>query len=427
MTPIHGPGRRWPKTFVAAFALVAGIGTGYLTIAADPASAECSSYPTTYDPYVVQTVYRVGRNLGVSEKVMLAGFEAGWVESRMNNLDCGDRDSLGVFQQRPSQGWGTPEQIMNVRYAATRFFTPAMTVAVQHPTYTAGQIAQAVQISAFPERYDQAQGTALSLIAVAKKLGTPARDFDGDGRADFLARRADSGNLYLYRGSGSGGISSYLLLGNFSAFDIIVPVGDFNRDGHADLVARRGDSGNLYLYRGNGAGGLWAAVQIASNWGGFSSLIGVGDWDGDGKVDLVGRSRASGILYLYRGNGSNGFHSFVTLSSSNWSIFSHLSGAGDFDGDGNPDLIARRGDSGNVYLYRGGDLGGLQPATLLGNWGTINSMVGGGDFTNDGRTDVITRSVASSLLYLYRGNGSGGVLAQVQFSNGNWSNFNLIS
>ena len=134
MTPIHGPGRRWPKTFVASFALVAGIGTGDLTIAADPASAECSSYPTTYDPYVVQTVYRVGRNLGVSEKVMLAGFEAGWVESRMNNLDCGDRDSLGVFQQRPSQGWGTPEQIMNVRYAATRFFTPAMTVAVQHPT-----------------------------------------------------------------------------------------------------------------------------------------------------------------------------------------------------------------------------------------------------------------------------------------------------
>ena len=104
MTPIHGPGRRWPKTFVAAFALVAGIGTGYLTIAADPASAECSSYPTTYDPYVVQTVYRVGRNLGVSEKVMLAGFEAGWVESRMNNLDCGTGTHSGSSSSGPRKG-----------------------------------------------------------------------------------------------------------------------------------------------------------------------------------------------------------------------------------------------------------------------------------------------------------------------------------
>jgi hypothetical protein len=218
-----------------------------------------------------------------------------------------------------------------------------------------------------------------------------------------------------------------MLLGNFSAFDIIIPVGDFNRDGHSDFIARRGDSGNLYLYRGNGAGGLLAAVQIASNWGGFRSLTGVGDWDGDGKVDIIGRSEASGILYLYRGNGSNGFHSFAALSSSDWRIFSHVAGAGDFDGDGNPDLLARRGDSGNVYLYRGGDQGGLQAGTLVGNWGGINSVVSGDDFTSDGRPDVITRSIASSLLYLYRGNGSGGVLPQVQFSNGNWSSFNLLS
>jgi hypothetical protein len=118
---------------------------------------------------------------------------------------------------------------------------------------------------------------------------------------------------------------------------------------------------------------------------------------------------------------------FITLSSSNWSIFSHLAGVGDFNGDGNPDLLARRSDSGNVYLYRGGDQGGLQAATPVGDFGGINIMIGGDDFTGDGRTDVITRSVASSLLYLYRGNGGGGVASQVQFSNGNWSNFNLLS
>ena len=42
-------------------------------------------------------------------------------ESGIRNLDYGDRDSLGVFQQRPSQGWGTPEQVMNVPHATTSF------------------------------------------------------------------------------------------------------------------------------------------------------------------------------------------------------------------------------------------------------------------------------------------------------------------
>jgi hypothetical protein len=51
--------------------------------------------PPTHDLEVTKTVYTVGLRLGVSDKVMLAGFEAGWVESHMNNLRCGDRDSLG--------------------------------------------------------------------------------------------------------------------------------------------------------------------------------------------------------------------------------------------------------------------------------------------------------------------------------------------
>src|SRR5688500_16166036 len=56
----------------------------------------CSSFPSVADPNVLKTVYEVGLGLNVTSRVMLAGFEAGWVESRMNNLPCGDRDSLGV-------------------------------------------------------------------------------------------------------------------------------------------------------------------------------------------------------------------------------------------------------------------------------------------------------------------------------------------
>ncbi|RBM12710.1 peptidoglycan-binding protein [Streptomyces sp. PT12] len=126
--------------------------------------------PAEPDPEVLGIVYRTGVELGVSDKVLLAGFEAGVVESNMNNLDCGDRDSLGVFQQRPSQGWGTPEQIMDVSYASNAFFTPAIEVAANNPDLTAGQVAQAVQVSAYPDRYDAAEATARQLIERAREL-----------------------------------------------------------------------------------------------------------------------------------------------------------------------------------------------------------------------------------------------------------------
>ncbi|MGW0364014.1 LGFP repeat-containing protein [Streptomyces sp. NPDC002990] len=126
---------------------------------AAPAEAYCH-VPPERDIAVTRKVYEVGQRRAVSDKVMLAGFETGWVESRMNNLDCGDRDSLGVFQQRPSQGWGTPEQVLDVDYAADKFFEVAQQMEPDMEGSTPGQLAQAVQRSAYPERYDQAENIA---------------------------------------------------------------------------------------------------------------------------------------------------------------------------------------------------------------------------------------------------------------------------
>ncbi|MEV0276927.1 hypothetical protein AB0I22_11170 [Streptomyces sp. NPDC050610] len=134
------------------------------------ADAACQ-VPSVHDAEVIRVVHRVGGDLGVGDKVLLAGFEAGWVESHMNNLACGDRDSVGVFQQRPSQGWGTPEQCMDVAYAANSFFTRAVTVDRGHPAWTAGQVAQEVQRSAYPDRYDEAEAKARALLEEAGETG----------------------------------------------------------------------------------------------------------------------------------------------------------------------------------------------------------------------------------------------------------------
>jgi hypothetical protein len=125
--------------------------------------------PGVHDADVIRAVHAAGLSLRVSDKVMLAGFEAGWVESHMNNLSCGDADSLGVFQQRPSMGWGTPAEIMDVAHAARRFFEYA--VKVDRPDLSAGLLADAVQRSCCPERYDQAEVRAGSMLRQAWQGG----------------------------------------------------------------------------------------------------------------------------------------------------------------------------------------------------------------------------------------------------------------
>jgi hypothetical protein len=93
-------------------------------------------------------------------------------ESELQNLPYGDRDSLGLFQQRPSQGWGTPAQLVDPAYAASAFYGRL----VQIPGWQAlpvTQAAQAVQLSGAPDAYATWEGEARAW-AVALTGETPA-------------------------------------------------------------------------------------------------------------------------------------------------------------------------------------------------------------------------------------------------------------
>ncbi len=80
-------------------------------------------------------------------------------ESKLRNIDHGDRDSLGLFQQRPSQGWGTAEQVMDPVYATNAFYDVLVTIeGYENLQITAA--AQRVQRSAFPEAYAEHEQTA---------------------------------------------------------------------------------------------------------------------------------------------------------------------------------------------------------------------------------------------------------------------------
>lgn len=85
-------------------------------------------------------------------------------ESGIRNIDYGDRDSLGLFQQRPSQGWGTPEQILDPWYSTGRFYAALVKI----PNWSTGDItdiAQQVQVSAFPDAYRRHETNARTLAS----------------------------------------------------------------------------------------------------------------------------------------------------------------------------------------------------------------------------------------------------------------------
>jgi hypothetical protein len=68
------------------------------------------------------TIAAIGKRLGVPDHGVTSALAAALQESDLRNLTHGDRDSLGLFQQRPSQGWGSSTEIMNPTYAATAFY-----------------------------------------------------------------------------------------------------------------------------------------------------------------------------------------------------------------------------------------------------------------------------------------------------------------
>ncbi|MGW7724972.1 C40 family peptidase [Streptomyces canus] len=129
------------------------------------------------------TIVAAGLSLDVPRKGQIIALATAMQESRLRNLGYGDRDSLGLFQQRPSQGWGSAQQIRDPVYASEQFYKHLLKVSGWQQM-TVAQAAQAVQRSAYPDAYAQWESLATALQdAIAKTFpggGTDADSKDAD-------------------------------------------------------------------------------------------------------------------------------------------------------------------------------------------------------------------------------------------------------
>ncbi|HEU0088244.1 MAG TPA: C40 family peptidase [Pseudonocardiaceae bacterium] len=110
-----------------------------------------------------ELIIAIGKQRGLPPRAWQIAIQAGMTESRLHNLDYGDRDSLGIFQMRPSQGWGTPAQVTDPVYQIHKFYDVLLEVP-DWETRRPGDSAQAVERSAFPTRYHQWETLAVDLI-----------------------------------------------------------------------------------------------------------------------------------------------------------------------------------------------------------------------------------------------------------------------
>ena len=140
----------------------------------------------------VKTIVGVAKSAwstpALQRQAALVALMTAWQESTMRNIDYGDRDSLGLFQQRPSMGWGTAEQIRTPAYAAGRFYK-ALAATPGWESDPPGKAAQRVQRSAFPDHYDKWQGRSEALLVLhfdaAPAVAIPAAvGFGGQGGSD---------------------------------------------------------------------------------------------------------------------------------------------------------------------------------------------------------------------------------------------------
>ncbi|MEU1477121.1 NlpC/P60 family protein [Streptomyces sp. NPDC005760] len=150
-----------------------------------------------------RTIVATGISLNVPKKGQIIALATAMQESRLRNLSSGDRDSLGLFQQRPSQGWGTAEEIHDPVYASTQFYKHLLAVdGWQQMTVT--QAAQAVQRSAYPDAYAQWEplATALQKAIAATFPGASGTDTDtASSAASCTATEDGSGYGTIPEGS----------------------------------------------------------------------------------------------------------------------------------------------------------------------------------------------------------------------------------
>ncbi len=239
--------------------------------------------------------------------------------------------------------------------------------------------------------------------------GIVAADFDGDGNMDIavgLNSVSLNSSATVLLGDGTGNFNP-VTKNPITAVGKPVLVQDFNGDGHPDILLGDGHNGAITVLLGNGDGTFTVSPQgvLSTSYG--NSPVAAGDFNGDGIPDLAAAGGYYLVILLGKGDGSFTQVPAATTNIYEASIFSEVVTA-DLNGDGLSDLVIADGGSqkASVYLSNGDGTFTKGPGTPVGLNGATGLTTG--DFNGDGKLDLaLSLYGASSQVAVFLGNGDG--------------------
>lgn len=194
---------------------------------------------------VAAEIVRIGQQRQLPPRAWQVALQAGLTESRLHNLSYGDRDSVGIFQMRPSTGWGALAQLQDVSYQVNAFYggadfppgNPGLLDVPEWEQLRPGDAAQAVERSAFPDRYHTWEALAAALIQQLGGVDNPSGCLqagglpsdvppppDGVAGAAITFALTQLGKPYVWGATGPGSFDcSGLMLRAYEAAGIQLP------------------------------------------------------------------------------------------------------------------------------------------------------------------------------------------------------------
>ena len=243
---------------------------------------------------------------------------------------------------------------------------------------------------------------------------TAVGDFNNDGYPDIAVTNTSSNSVSVYLGNGDG---TFQPARNFSTGTGTGPqgiaLGDFNNDGNLDIATSNFGSNTMSLLLGNGDGTFKPATTIAVGPTGATPFrIAAGDFNNDGNLDVAltiynGGTGTTVAVLLGNGDGTFSPPASVTVGTAPYSLV-----VADLNNDGNQDLAVvilgnAAGTASRVEILLGNGDGTFAAPTPAGNIGNLYLGIAAGDFNGDGNTDLVVAEANADALRVLIGNGDG--------------------